>query len=286
MADETAASSDVGEAAETNASPPAERPDDKSSVANGTDGDAPAASKSMAAPESSSEQPVPADKKEASGRPNAAPATPETGEPAGAAPASGGDEDGKKNTETTTNSGDTAAKDKDDGDKNNNTAGTAAAATPTSAKKPRPQFKYDPNKITLRFLFANRDGLTVQVECNPSDTIGEVKGALISVWPEDMPQSGGGENIRLICMGKGYLMPDTRTLDDCQVPVFKTHPTPINVSVKPDVNALDDNNKRNKGGDGSGGGSGGGAGGSGGGPSSDSAANAATASQGCACAIL
>jgi hypothetical protein len=35
-------------------------------------------------------------------------------------------------------------------------------------------------------------------------------------------------------MGRGYLMPDTRTLEDCQVPVFKTHPTPINVSIKPD----------------------------------------------------
>ena len=28
-------------------------------------------------------------------------------------------------------------------------------------------------------------------------------------------------------------MPDTRTLEDCQVPVFKTHPTPVNVSVRP-----------------------------------------------------
>jgi len=34
-------------------------------------------------------------------------------------------------------------------------------------------------------------------------------------------------------MGKGMLMPDTRTLDDCQIPVFKTHPTPVNVSVRP-----------------------------------------------------
>jgi hypothetical protein len=30
-------------------------------------------------------------------------------------------------------------------------------------------------------------------------------------------------------------MPDTRTLEDCQVPIFKTHPTPINVSVKPEM---------------------------------------------------
>lgn len=54
----------------------------------------------------------------------------------------------------------------------------------SSSKKNRPPYKYDPKKITLRFLFANRDGLTVTVECNPSDTVGEVKGALISVWPD------------------------------------------------------------------------------------------------------
>jgi hypothetical protein len=56
----------------------------------------------------------------------------------------------------------------------------------SSSKRSRPPYKYDPNKITLRFLFANRDGLTVTVECNPTDTIGEVKGALLSVWPEGM----------------------------------------------------------------------------------------------------
>ena len=54
----------------------------------------------------------------------------------------------------------------------------------SSTKKSRPPYKYDKNKITLRFLFANRDGLTVTVECDPSDTVGEVKGALLSVWPE------------------------------------------------------------------------------------------------------
>jgi hypothetical protein len=54
----------------------------------------------------------------------------------------------------------------------------------SSSKKSRPPYKYDPDKITLRFLFANRDGLTVTVECKPTDTVGEVKGALISVWPK------------------------------------------------------------------------------------------------------
>ena len=52
---------------------------------------------------------------------------------------------------------------------------------PIGTPPPRLPYKYDPDKITLRFLFANRDGLTVT--CNPSDTIGEVKGALISNWP-------------------------------------------------------------------------------------------------------
>lgn len=54
----------------------------------------------------------------------------------------------------------------------------------SSSKKSRPPYKFDPDKITLRFLFANRDGLTVTVECKPTDTVGEVKGALISAWPE------------------------------------------------------------------------------------------------------
>lgn len=105
----------------------------------------------------------------------------------------------------------------------------------SSSKKLRPPYKYDPNKITLRFIFANRDGLTVTVECTPTDTVGEVKGALMSVWPEDLPDCSGGDRVRLICMGKGILMPDSRTLQDCEVPVFKTHPTPINVAIRPEA---------------------------------------------------
>merc|ERR1711956_128300 len=65
-------------------------------------------------------------------------------------------------------------------------------------------------------------------------TVGMVKGALLSMWPEELPDCSGGENIRLICMGKGILMPDSKTLSDMQIPVFKTHATPVNVSVKPE----------------------------------------------------
>ena len=47
-----------------------------------------------------------------------------------------------------------------------------------------PKFVHDPNKLTLKFLFANRDGLNVICDCSPSDTVGEVKGLLLSMWPD------------------------------------------------------------------------------------------------------
>ncbi|KAG7366878.1 ubiquitin-2/rad60 SUMO-like protein [Nitzschia inconspicua] len=115
----------------------------------------------------------------------------------------------------------------------------AAGPVVSSTKRTRPPYKYDPEKVTLRFLFANRDGLTVTVECKPGDTVGEVKGQLLSVWPKDLPDCSSSDQLRLICMGKGMLMPDSRTLEDCQVPVFKTHPTPINVSVRPNTTAVE-----------------------------------------------
>jgi hypothetical protein len=45
---------------------------------------------------------------------------------------------------------------------------------------------HDPNKITLRFLFAGRDGINViyVIDCKLNETVGGVKGALMSVWPE------------------------------------------------------------------------------------------------------
>lgn len=55
----------------------------------------------------------------------------------------------------------------------------------------------------------------------------------------DLPGCSGGDRLRLICMGRGMLMPDTRTLEECQIPVFKTHPTPVNVSVKPEAHQVE-----------------------------------------------
>ena len=42
----------------------------------------------------------------------------------------------------------------------------------------------DPDRIRLKFLFANRDGLNVNVECKITDSVGEIKGVLLSMWPE------------------------------------------------------------------------------------------------------
>mmetsp|Transcript_12701 Transcript_12701/g.14559 ORF Transcript_12701/g.14559 Transcript_12701/m.14559 type:complete len:261 (+) Transcript_12701:143-925(+) len=115
----------------------------------------------------------------------------------------------------------------------------AASASPSTnriKKSGQSQIPFvdDPNKITLKFVFANRDGLHVIIDVQPDDTVGEAKGALLSMWPDEIKACSGGDHIRLICMGKGILMPDSRTMRDCAVPVFKTHATPINVSVKPE----------------------------------------------------
>lgn len=108
----------------------------------------------------------------------------------------------------------------------------------------------DPNAIRFKFIFANHDGLNVHIDSKLTDTVGELKGALLSVWPKGLPDICESDRIRLICMGRGFLMPDTRNLKDCSVPVFKTHATPINVSIKPkslhNSNSSSDNNKNSK----------------------------------------
>ena len=39
-------------------------------------------------------------------------------------------------------------------------------------------------KIRVKFIFANRDGINVEFDCSPSDTVLEVKTSLISEWPK------------------------------------------------------------------------------------------------------
>lgn len=94
-----------------------------------------------------------------------------------------------------------------------------------------------------------------------------------------MPECSGGDKIRLICMGKGMLSPDSKTLEGCSVPVFKTHPTPVNVAVRPDaadlVGKKGSPKKNNPGSSGVGGSSAGGANGA-----------PQPGSSGCGCVIL
>jgi hypothetical protein len=51
------------------------------------------------------------------------------------------------------------------------------------------------------------------------------------------------DRIRLICMGKGILGPDNISIEQNELPVFLTHPTPINVSVKPILTEIKDTTK-------------------------------------------
>lgn len=158
---------------------------------------------------------------------------------------------------------------------------TNAAAVPVAPPSVAPSqtktFVYDPNKITLKFIFANRDGLNVILDCTPADTVGEVKGSLLSLWPEDMPECSDGDRVRLICMGKGMLMPDSKSLESLNVPVFKTHATPVNVALRPEITEFCSKSpsKKNTGASPS----------ARGGNNSDSATGA-EASTGCSCVIL
>mmetsp|Transcript_21309 Transcript_21309/g.31990 ORF Transcript_21309/g.31990 Transcript_21309/m.31990 type:complete len:143 (-) Transcript_21309:307-735(-) len=92
------------------------------------------------------------------------------------------------------------------------------------------------DKIRIKFIFANRDGITVEIECSLSDSVDMVKNLLIAEWPTEIDEvPPKADRIRLICMGKGILGPDQATIEQCDLPVFLTHPTPVNVSVKPVV---------------------------------------------------
>ncbi len=44
-------------------------------------------------------------------------------------------------------------------------------------------------------------------------------------------------------MGKGILGPDNISIEQSELPVFLTHPTPINVSVKPVLTEIKDATK-------------------------------------------
>mmetsp|Transcript_24882 Transcript_24882/g.47703 ORF Transcript_24882/g.47703 Transcript_24882/m.47703 type:complete len:165 (-) Transcript_24882:479-973(-) len=82
-----------------------------------------------------------------------------------------------------------AGKENGDAATNSSSGGDSPAPAATSSSRSEPvPFVYDPDKTSLKFIFANRDGLHVILDCKPADTIGEVKGALLSLWPEGKRQ--------------------------------------------------------------------------------------------------
>ncbi|CAM9518724.1 unnamed protein product, partial [Phaeothamnion confervicola] len=86
--------------------------------------------------------------------------------------------------------------------------------------------------LKLRFLFANHDGIVTELTTDQSTEVRLLKLQLIKAWPSDIPPVDDPGQIRLICMGNGILA-DAKSLAECRVPAFDTHPTPINVSVRP-----------------------------------------------------
>ena len=56
--------------------------------------------------------------------------------------------------------------------------------------------------VKIKFLFANRDGIHVEIECSPSDTIENITKTLQSKWPEGVCNDFARtlESIFLICL--------------------------------------------------------------------------------------
>lgn len=84
----------------------------------------------------------------------------------------------------------------------------------------------------LKFLFANHDGVNVEISLPETMTVLEVKQALLDAhWPEDkVEKASGPAGIRLLCMGK--MLEDAKTLAEMKIPRYE-HATPVNVSLLP-----------------------------------------------------
>mmetsp|Transcript_31374 Transcript_31374/g.106351 ORF Transcript_31374/g.106351 Transcript_31374/m.106351 type:complete len:109 (+) Transcript_31374:90-416(+) len=85
--------------------------------------------------------------------------------------------------------------------------------------------------ISIKFLFANRDGVVLEQDADMNALVSEVKEHLLAAWPKEAGNVHSEEQIRLVCMGKGIL-PNHKTLEACKVPIFANHPTPINISIR------------------------------------------------------
>ena len=84
----------------------------------------------------------------------------------------------------------------------------------------------------LKFLFANHDGVIVEVTIPETITVLQLKQELLDRhWPEDkVEKASGPAGIRLLCMGR--MLEDAKTLVDMKIPKYE-HATPVNVSLLP-----------------------------------------------------
>uniref|UniRef100_M4B3P9 UBL3-like ubiquitin domain-containing protein n=1 Tax=Hyaloperonospora arabidopsidis (strain Emoy2) TaxID=559515 RepID=M4B3P9_HYAAE len=87
--------------------------------------------------------------------------------------------------------------------------------------------------VQLKFLFANQDGVHLQLSFPKTATVSQVKTQLMRSWPQNVPPAEEAKAVRLICMGRGILQ-DAQTVGSA-VPTFDTHPTPVNISVNHSV---------------------------------------------------
>ncbi|CAN0071451.1 unnamed protein product [Ectocarpus sp. 6 AP-2014] len=86
--------------------------------------------------------------------------------------------------------------------------------------------------LRLKFIFANHDGVVVEFETEPTTLVKDLKVALMGRWPTGVEPVQDLSHVRLVCMGFGIL-PDAKSLTECRVPHFDTHPTPVNVAIRP-----------------------------------------------------
>lgn len=96
------------------------------------------------------------------------------------------------------------------------------AATPTQTYE---------GDVSLKFLFANFDGITVDLTFPYSTKVSTVKDALLQAWPERVTTTTTPSGMRLLTGGR--MLEDGKTLAECRLPKYDAHPTPVNVSILP-----------------------------------------------------
>jgi len=95
------------------------------------------------------------------------------------------------------------------------------------------------DEVSLKFLFANHDGVSVTLTVADSMVVSELKETLLKNWPEEKVQKPANPaGIRLLTMGR--MLEDARTLAEMKIPKYE-HPTPINVSLLPGGKSYSEN---------------------------------------------